>query len=285
MLRASYRRLGPVWALLLVVSLGGAAPARADCTVLAEARERYIIGRFDETIEMIEGCIAEQSLSQQQMHRAYPLLVQAYLAKQARAEAIAAVERLLKLMPGYEPDPINDPPPFCKLVLMVKGRQSQAAPARPPDPIKVPGIDDPDPDYSEFDPPIPLVYFEVQETNLGQEVVVSRLDSQLKRALLFEGFAIIKDTRNADYLIQLRAVTRQGIEFYGKHTAFADLRLTLSDHKTGIELYETTLLDVTGTHVDFPNAGLDALEKAAFQLRIKHLDDLLAHMREGVEEE
>lgn len=270
------------WSLLAAaaVLLGAlAAPAAAatpDCTALAEAREHYMYGRFDQGIALLEACIADGDLTREQQMAAYPLLVETYLAKQAEAEAIAATKRLLELVPHYEPP--DKPTQFRYLVHRLKETMQQEDEAAPP--VDLPDFAAANPeDFARIDPPFPLVYIDVEEVNGGSEVAVSRIRPALKRALLLEGYALLRAPRSADYYIEVRAVTREGVEYRGRHTAFADLRLAVIDYPTGVELYEATVTNARGAHVNRESAGLAALEAAAQTLQTDHLEEMLAHMQ------
>ncbi len=52
--------------------------------------------------------------------RAYRLLGLAYIAKDYLEDAKTAVQKLLDMVPNYVSDPVQDPPPFTKMVEEVK---------------------------------------------------------------------------------------------------------------------------------------------------------------------
>ena len=88
-----------------------------DCEkVLKDAEEKYTEGRFDETIALITVCLDDPNINPEQKQQAYRLMGLTYIAKDYLTEAKTAIEKLLKLVPNYKPDPIYDPPPFINLV-------------------------------------------------------------------------------------------------------------------------------------------------------------------------
>ncbi len=88
-----------------------------DCEkVLTQAEEKYTDGRFDETIALLTVCLDDPNTSPDQKQKAYRLMGLTYIAKDYLSEAKTAIEKLLKIVPSYQPDPIYDPPPFINLV-------------------------------------------------------------------------------------------------------------------------------------------------------------------------
>ena len=101
------------------------ADAQQDCaTALKDAEAKYNDGQFDEAIDLLKKCIA-QGFTEEQKKEAYRLLGLAYLAKDYREQAREAVEKLLTLVPNWQPDPIQDPPPFTRLVEQVKQKMRE----------------------------------------------------------------------------------------------------------------------------------------------------------------
>ena len=87
---------------------------------LAEAEQKYYAGRFDEAIELAKRCLNNTGLSQAEELRAYKIISLAYIAKDYLEQARGAVQKLLELVPTYEPDPDQDPPPFTNMVKEMK---------------------------------------------------------------------------------------------------------------------------------------------------------------------
>jgi hypothetical protein len=87
---------------------------------LADAEQKYTEGRFDETIALLTVCIESPDVTPEQKQKAYRLMGLTYIAKDYLTEAKNSIEKLLKLVPNYQPDPIFDPPPFINLVKEVQ---------------------------------------------------------------------------------------------------------------------------------------------------------------------
>jgi tetratricopeptide (TPR) repeat protein len=87
---------------------------------LQEADQDYRRGRFDEAVVILTNCLNRPNLTEDQKLRAYRLLGLAYIAKDLLSDARNAINKLLDLVPNYETDPIQDPPPFTRLVEEVR---------------------------------------------------------------------------------------------------------------------------------------------------------------------
>ncbi len=98
---------------------------------LADAEQRYNTGRFDEAIGLITECLGKKDISEEEKMKAYRLLGLSYIAKDFLDDARNAVRKLLYMVPNYQPDPVQDPPPFTKLIEEVK----QEKPPSPEKPI------------------------------------------------------------------------------------------------------------------------------------------------------
>jgi len=94
------------------------------------AEEKYTEGRFDEAIVFIKKCLESPNITQKQQQRAYRLMGLTYIAKDYLNEAKNSIEKLLKLVPNYKPDPVYDPPPFINLVEEVQ-KETVATVAEP----------------------------------------------------------------------------------------------------------------------------------------------------------
>jgi hypothetical protein len=87
---------------------------------LKEAENKYTEGRFDEAIALLTQCLESPNITDDQKQQAFRLMGLTYIAKDYLTEAKKSVEKLLDLVPSYNPDPIYDPPPFINLVEQVK---------------------------------------------------------------------------------------------------------------------------------------------------------------------
>jgi hypothetical protein len=101
---------------------------------LTQAEEEYNTGRFDQAIGLITECLGNPGISEHEKMRAYRLLGLAYIAKDYLEDAKTAVKKLLDMVPNYQSDPVQDPPPFTKLVEEVKEqKQSEEQEIKPTD--------------------------------------------------------------------------------------------------------------------------------------------------------
>jgi len=106
-------------------------------------------------------------------------------------------------------------------------------------------------------------FVEVQEKNLGKELNIPLFEPYLKKALADYGFSFTDDVAQADILIELDADVRQGAKVYGLFSAFADFNISLTDLRSGEEIYKNGFTDIKGIQLDFEKAGLKALQEAA----------------------
>ena len=125
------------WALIMSPILDAVNDAMAQpqdkCEKeLREADQNYRIGRFNESIDLLTRCLNKKAVSKEEKMRAYRLLGLAFIAKDYEKQARNAVTKLLELVPNYESDPIQDPPPFTKLVEEVREQIQTPAVEQPP---------------------------------------------------------------------------------------------------------------------------------------------------------
>jgi hypothetical protein len=136
---------------LLTLSLAAPLQAQDDCTTLLNsAEQKYFAGQFDEAIDGATSCLSRENLSEAEKLRGYRIVSLAYIAKGYQDQAKNAVQKLLELVPNYEPDPDQELPQFINLVKTVKQgiedmRKQQEQPRRagpeskPPDKKEVSG--------------------------------------------------------------------------------------------------------------------------------------------------
>ncbi len=107
-----------VCALVLGLILVPATTAQdIDCrTAFTDAEESYRNGLFDETIELLNTCLDQNAFSSEERRQAYRLIGLSYIGKDREEGAREAVRALLEVAPGYQADPVLDPPPFVALV-------------------------------------------------------------------------------------------------------------------------------------------------------------------------
>lgn len=95
---------------------------------ITEANDLYALGQFDQTIIIVDQCLARQGIPEEERRAAYRLKGLSYIGKGLEGDAKASVRRLLDLVPNYTPDPILDPPDFVSLIDEVKSENNRSSP-------------------------------------------------------------------------------------------------------------------------------------------------------------
>jgi hypothetical protein len=109
--------------LIFVAAINSFIPpvqAQDTCaTASIEAGKMYEVGRFDEVIELVKACLADDSLGIEKLP-AYRIVALTYIAIDHIEEAKEAIGKILDLNTKYEPNPIQDPRRYIELVEQVK---------------------------------------------------------------------------------------------------------------------------------------------------------------------
>jgi tetratricopeptide (TPR) repeat protein len=93
------------------------AQTEVQCTEqLDKAEEEYLLGKWQDAIELIEQCLKKDNVSETEKGRAYRILGLVYIAVQLEKEANEAVKNLLLMVPNYKIDPDRDPPSLQKII-------------------------------------------------------------------------------------------------------------------------------------------------------------------------
>ena len=159
----SFLIVGVVLGLVLPVT----AQAQACDRALEEADAFYVRAAFDDAIALLEECMEGDQLSREDRARAYRLVGLSYIGKGQTAEARTAAEDLMAVDPDYEPDPVNDPPSWQRLV-------DEAEPAETTDPA--PAETDPPADDADRSP-LPPQAAPPTSTGLGALFIQLHLNS------------------------------------------------------------------------------------------------------------
>ena len=93
--------------------------------------------RFDEAIGVLNPCLQQDRFDEAEREQAYLLLGRAYFAKDLEEQAREVIAELLRLVPDYEPDPVQDAPPFRRLVERVKREMDEGAAGQPEESLVV----------------------------------------------------------------------------------------------------------------------------------------------------
>lgn len=106
--------------LMLLCALPVYAQEESCQNEINQANTFYARGGFDETIAILDVCLAKEGISDTDRSTAYRLKGLSYIGKGLEVNAQTSVERLIELFPNYEPDPVQDPPDFIEMVNRAK---------------------------------------------------------------------------------------------------------------------------------------------------------------------
>ncbi|MDP2208492.1 MAG: tetratricopeptide repeat protein [Bacteroidota bacterium] len=113
-------------ALLFQPITGAFAQVKGVCEErLKEAEKKFYDGFFDEAITLLNQCLKEPNIAQQERAKTHELLAKVYLGKDYLDQAENALKKLLELVPTYTANPERDTPTFVALVDKVKAEQPQ----------------------------------------------------------------------------------------------------------------------------------------------------------------
>ncbi len=106
------------------------------------------------------------------------------------------------------------------------------------------------------------VFVDASEKNLGRDTGMLVVEPRLKTAMADKGFTFTDDMSKADILIDLKAASRKGAQVYNLYSAFADVNISVTDLRTGQEIYKKALSNIKGIQLNFQKAGNKALQAA-----------------------
>lgn len=119
--------------LALWPAASGWAQPRDKCTEeYARAESTYLEGNFDEAIRLLQTCLDREDLFEDEAVRVYRLMALVHVNRGDFDQAQLALVNLLGRSPGYEPDPVEDPPAYSALVRLVKEQLAAQQPLQPP---------------------------------------------------------------------------------------------------------------------------------------------------------
>jgi hypothetical protein len=110
------------------------------------------------------------------------------------------------------------------------------------------------------------------ESNLGERLASPYLEPLIKAELGAFGLDFTEQPQEADLLIQINALTRQGDHFQGLHFSFLDMTFAVVEGSSGNEVFKTSLNNIKGSGTSSTRAGIRAFEKAGDRLRKLVLD-------------
>jgi tetratricopeptide (TPR) repeat protein len=131
-----FNRGGPlviiIWTIIIALLFqpvtGVVAQVKGVCEErLKEAEKNFYDGLFDDAITLLNQCLKEPNIAQQERAKTHELLAKVYLGKDYLDQAENALKKLLELVPTYAPNPERDTPTFITLVEKVKSEQPKVA--------------------------------------------------------------------------------------------------------------------------------------------------------------
>jgi len=118
--------------LSLPFAAGLAQTQKDDCqTQLFQAENEYRSGGFDKALNLINDCLNKGNPTEADRQRALKLQILIYIAKDYIEQAKAAINKLLDLVPNYEPDPVQDKPEYITIFEQVKQERNKPKPSGP----------------------------------------------------------------------------------------------------------------------------------------------------------
>lgn len=123
-LHVCWYRWGVLGLLVGLLGLGvrpAAAQAERPCEDAFEAAEAaYLDADFEGAVRLLSPCLDRDDVPEERAVQAYRLLSLAHLRQDELSAARAAIVNILSLRPGYEADPVEDPPSYVSLVSIVR---------------------------------------------------------------------------------------------------------------------------------------------------------------------
>lgn len=107
-----------------------------------------------------------------------------------------------------------------------------------------------------------ICFMEVSETIMGEKPAILYIEPKLKKVLTDRGFAFTDSIADADILIKVEAVAREGAQIYNLFSSFADMSISVTNLETGQEVYKNSFSDLKGIQLDYQKAGIEALKNA-----------------------
>lgn len=123
------------------------------------------------------------------------------------------------------------------------------------------------------------IYFEVEESILGNPMKLPRIEPALKQELSSKGFSFVDDVSKATLMITIKANGRDGGEYQGMYTVYADANISVTDLTSGEEIYKTAVTNFKGISINYDKAGVKAYDELIGKLISEVLPAILQRMR------
>ena len=77
------------------------------------------------------------------------------------------------------------------------------------------------------------------------------------------GYQFTGNASKADFLIEIKAASRQGSKTYNMFSVFLDLNLTVTEPASGNQIYKNSKEGIKGIQLSYDRADIKAYENAA----------------------
>jgi hypothetical protein len=114
-----------------------------------------------------------------------------------------------------------------------------------------------------------IVYVKSSEKNFDRRVQI--LEPKLKALLSQHGCSFTTDITKADWKLDITASTRKGREVDGIFFSYLDVTVSLTEERTGKEIYGNNFTDLKGGGLDYETAG-----RKAYDAGLKNIADAIA---------
>ena len=108
-----------------------------------------------------------------------------------------------------------------------------------------------------------LIAFKVDELHLGKSSGILYLEPKIKKVLTDMGYQFTGTLSKADFLIEIKAASRQGSKTYNMFSVFLDLNLTVTEPGSGNQIYKDSKEGIKGIQLSYDKADIKAYENAA----------------------
>ena len=107
--------------IFLFMPIAAIHAQQSDCSkVLDQAQNLYYEGKFDESMNLIQSCLASEKLTKEESRQAYKIMSQVELARGNQEKAKDNIRLLLQVDPDYQPTIEQETPTYVQLVESVK---------------------------------------------------------------------------------------------------------------------------------------------------------------------
>lgn len=121
---------------------------------------------------------------------------------------------------------------------------------------------------------MPIVQVRLEEKNFGKLLTTERLAAPLRDKMNASGLRFALNNAAPDYLLEVKADTREGGTSQGFHVAYLDFQIILKD-TNGKIVYQRSESNVKGLQLNFEAAGLESYKNAVRLIEREIADQLI----------